>query len=436
MGIIMKFFGCFLVLLCLMMPIFVFADESSVIKSTKAESNFPDGIRFTINIYSDVDIDDIRVKYKKTKFGASHYAYLDCSGTVCETDIKSIGGGFFPPGTKFFYFFEGSLKNSESFITDERVYTYIDQRFEWQYITKGAITVYYYGDYIDNRARTVLDASYEALELMGPILGVAPTESLNIVMYNNYRHMAPALPFKSQSTRENLITEGMAFGDNRVLLVLGFGENVRGITSHEFVHLLVHEAAGTAISKVPSWLNEGLAEVGNIDPTEDYRNAFMYAYMTRRVKPLWYLHEFVGTSDEVIMAYGIGDNATRFLIGKYGKENISYLFKEIQKELDFDKALQNTYGMTEHELDSEWRKAIGLPTLPPPDELEMIMTNLKEGEGGMELKNVLIDTPSKDGQSIQVISKKFNYTYLYFFALLVPLFTVFLIRKLFKKWIV
>ena len=62
----------------------------------------------------------------------------------------------------------------------------------------------------------------------------------------------------------------MAFSDERVLLVPAFDPTVKGTTSHEFTLLLVAEAAGRAASQVPAWLNEGLAEFGNIDPTDDY----------------------------------------------------------------------------------------------------------------------------------------------------------------------
>ena len=99
---------------------------------------------------------------------------------------------------------------------------------------------------------------------MLPVLGITPTEPLRIVSYNNYRHMSSALPFRSQAVSEGLQTQGMAFGNERVLLVHGFDPTVTGTVSHEFTHLLVSEAAGPAISQVPTWLNEGLAEYGNI----------------------------------------------------------------------------------------------------------------------------------------------------------------------------
>ena len=118
--------------------------------------------------------------------------------------------------------------------------------------------------------------------------------------------MAAALPFRSQAVSEGLRTQGMAFTDERVLLVHGFDETVTGTVSHEFTHLLVGEAAGAALPQVPAWLNEGLAEYGNIDPTDDYDAALRYGIFTRRIKPLWYLNSFGGTPEDIIIAYGQG----------------------------------------------------------------------------------------------------------------------------------
>ena len=93
---------------------------------------------------------------------------------------------------------------------------YEDNRFEWLTVVEGLITVYYYGEYVEDRAHIVLEAAQANLEKMLPVLGIAPTEPLRIVSYNNYRHMASALPFRSQAVSEGLQTQGMAFSNERV----------------------------------------------------------------------------------------------------------------------------------------------------------------------------------------------------------------------------
>ena len=142
--------------------------------------------------------------------------------------------------------------------------------------------------------------------------------------------------------------------------------------------LLVGEAAGSAIGQVPSWLNEGLAEYGNIDPTDDYNAALRYGIFTRRIKPLWYLSSFGGTPEDIIIAYGQGRSVVQYMIDTYGETRMAALFPVLQRTLDIDLALLEVYGMDQFGLDTAWREALGLEPLPSPDELESELDEASE----------------------------------------------------------
>ena len=345
------------------------------VSEVEVESQFPDGIKFSITASSSEEIDEIRVFFKKVgNTGVSAYRTVEFEpGMVVkgESTLDSGGGNeYFPPGTRILFSFEVRDKGGSVFRTEEQDYVYTDNRFEWLPVTSGLITVYYYGEYVEERARTVLEAAEEGMEKMLPVLGIAPTEPLRIVSYNNYRHMSSALPFRSQAVREQLQTQGMAFSEERVLLVHGFDATVKGTVSHEFTHLLVAEAAGRAYAQVPAWLNEGLAEYGNIDPTDSYDAALRYGIFTRRLKPLWYQDTFGGTPDDIIIAYGQGRSVVNYMIKEYGQEKMAELFRVLQSTLSIDLALEQVYGVDQYGLDTEWRKSIGIDPLPSPEELE------------------------------------------------------------------
>ena len=352
------------------------ADEGDIeVIATSAESQFPDGVKFSITARSTEEIDDIRVYFRKAEqTGVSAYRTVEFqAGTQISGESmlsSSSGRDYFPPGTRIKFSFEIRDKAGSVVRTPEEDFIYNDMRFEWLTVSSGIITVYYYGEYVEKRAKTVLEAAEEAMERMVPVLGIEPTKPLQIVSYNNYRHMSSALPFRSQAVREQLQTQGMAFADERVLLVHAFDPTVKGTTSHEFTHLLIAEAAGRARSQVPAWLSEGLAEYGNIDPTDDYAAALRYGIFTRRLKPLWYQDSFGGTPDDIIIAYGQGRAVVSFMITRYGPEKIAQLFQALQRTLDIDAALEEVYGLDQFGLDTEWRLAIGIEPLPPPEVLK------------------------------------------------------------------
>ena len=352
------------------------ADDGGSIEVVEqaVESEFPDGVRFSLTARSPDIIDDVRVFFRKVSQRNSAYSVVEFEpGNLISGEFllrSGSGASHIPTGTEIEYSFEIRDKAGRVFHTPDQEYIYRDNRFEWLEVSDGLITVDYYGEFVEQRAQTVLAAAQETLARMGPVLGVEPTEPLRIVNYNNYRHMTEALPFRSQAVREQLRTEGMAFAEERVLLVLGFSPTIQGIASHEFTHLLVAEAAGRAYSQVPAWFNEGLAEYGNIDPTDGYDAALRYGIFTRRLKPLWYLRVFGGEPDDIVIAYGQGRSVVQYMIARYGESKIAELMRVLQDTLDIDMALERVYGFDQHGLDSEWRLALGLEPLPPPEELE------------------------------------------------------------------
>ena len=357
------------------------ADEGDikVIEAT-AESQFPEGILFKFSAESEGIIDEARLFIKKAdQAGRSSYRSIDfepgerVSG---ESMLPATGNAdYFPPGTKLSYYFEVRDKAGGEVRTEETDFVYQDNRFHWRTVSDDLITVYYYSEYVEERARIILEAARETMDNMVDVLGIAPTEPLRIVTYNNYRHMVMALPFRSQAVSEDLQAQGMAFTDERVLLIHGFDPTVTGTVSHEFVHLLVAEAAGGTSAAIPAWLNEGLAEYGNIDSTDEYDAALRYGIYTRRIRPLWYQNTFSGEPDDIIIAYGQGKSVVNFMVRQWGEDKISELFDVVRQTNEIDSALLRVYGVDQYGMDSAWRISLGLDPLPHPDELEESVTS-------------------------------------------------------------
>ena len=352
--------------------------EEPMIVSDSVESNFPDGLIFGAVARGPDPIEHVRVLLRVPGSNTLTNGRLDITpGTEVSGEYSlrtRAGGQYVPPGTPISYVYE--LRDTAGRIvrTPEKEVIYEDSRFQWLQVSKGLVTVYYYGgslaEFVKKRAEIVLDAAVETVDNMGPVLGIDPDIPIRVVSYNNYRDMSGALPFRSQAVREDLRTQGMAWPDERVVLVLGDETTVTGITSHELTHILVAEAAGRGYSRLPAWLNEGLAEFGNIDQDEGYTQALLHGIYTRRVKPLWYLTDFGGEPEDIVIAYGHSRSVVRYLIGIYGPDKIAELMQTLRSTLDLDQALEQVYGFDQHGLDTEWRLQIGLDPLPGPDALE------------------------------------------------------------------
>ena len=114
------------------------ADEGDIrVVEAKAESQFPDGIRFFITAESSGLIDEIRVFFRKAdETGRSAYRAIDVEPGVSVSGESMLpagtGGDYFPPGTKIHYSFEVRDKAGAIVRTDDQEFIYLDNRFEWR----------------------------------------------------------------------------------------------------------------------------------------------------------------------------------------------------------------------------------------------------------------------------------------------------------------
>ena len=347
-------------------------DEGIEVLESSAESRFPDSINFYIKVRSASPIDDVRVNFRLAS-GAKGRAYRIAEfepgqEVTAEAELLTrTGTNYIPPGTIIEYSFEIWDKEGRVHRTPAEELIYTDHRFEWRSISSGPVTVYYYGDLDERRAASVLTAAEKATERMLPLLGIEITEPLQIVVYTRYSDMTSAIPFRSHAHSANLITEGMAFSNERVLLVHSPGMSADGTVAHEFTHLLVAEAAGKAHEQVPAWLNEGLAEHGNIDPNAGYDRFLQQGISSGRLNPLWYQNRFVGKPEDILIAYGQAYSVVQHLVSEYGAASIADLFKEFQETRDIDDALEAVYGFDQRGLDAQWRHSLGLAPLADPE---------------------------------------------------------------------
>ena len=337
-----------------------------------AESQFPDGIRFSIEASGPDEIDDIRVFFKKLgQTSRASYRIVEFTpGTEISGDVtipSGKSGEYIPPGTRIEYSFAVRDTAGRSHRTEDLVFIYLDPAFDWGQVSQGMITVFYNYQGIATRAQNILNVTQQTLDEMGPILGIEPRHPLHIVAYTRYRDMVKVLPPSSRAEREQLITQGLAFTNERVLLMLA-GQGYLSTAQHEFVHLLVADAAEGANSVVPFWLNEGLAEYRNTRPSSDYDSALDRAIASGTVKPLWHIQSKGGTPRDIIVAYGQGKSVVGYLISTYGPEKMAALFPALANTFDIDAALQEVYGFDQWGLDADWRAFKGLPPLPPPEE--------------------------------------------------------------------
>ncbi len=338
------------------------------------ESSFPESIRFYASFESDIEVADVRVRFTSGPLTTGQYDYLDLSErseSLIDGELVwrvNTSARYMPPGTTVDFVFEAIDAEGNEYHSEQYSQIILDARYEWDVVSRGPIHVYYHGP-VQVRAERLAEAGKESMDLMGYITGGETETPIVVTLYNNNAEMIGAVSARSATISRELITEGQAFFDHSVVLVLSGNRDI-GTLTHELTHIIVGRAAGGSTALVPLWLNEGLAEYGNLDKGLSYVYYLDWAVDTNRLIPFTRLQAFPGEPNMVIVSYGQSRDFIEYLIETYGEEKIAETFASIAEGRSGDIAIRNVYGKTVQELDNEWRESIGadpyVPATPTP----------------------------------------------------------------------
>ncbi len=347
------------------------------------ENQFPDGLRFHIEAQSSSPIEEIRVYVRKLgQSSRSVYRSVEFepgNRIAGEAQFQSkTANEYIPTGTRLSYYFDIRTVDGERFETDPQILVYLNRGLDWDSVSSGLINVYFYRhtEQSEDRANQVMEVAAATYEYMGPILGVELTEPMNLVVYSDYADMKAALRPASRVAQQQLRTLGQAFANERTLLVDGsndlvMGDNILSTTAHEFTHLLVADAAGSAYGQVHTWLNEGLAVYSEGRRDTEFDIYVRTAIRNDEVPALSSLRTYSGTPQETLRNYGLGNSAVTYMLDTYGNAKMAQLFEALRTMHNLERALEASYGITIAELNNQWRGSLGLtphelstPSLP------------------------------------------------------------------------
>ena len=342
--------------------------------SSSITSEYPEGIRLKLEVKSDVEITEIE---RRARVGQRTIGQVDqlCKDTGapaedwrCEdldpgTSVKAelfwrtaYTASYMPPGVIIVYSF--AIRDAEGGVheTEPEEFIYLPTAFEWDEITKGPVTVAFHGP-VQSRAETILDTILETIEKMEPAMGIEIVDPIRVTVFNNQVEMIEAQQRRSGATTRQTATLGQASTEEGVLIMIA-DRNSIGTASHEVMHILVHRAGDSPFRNVPSWLDEGLAEYGNIDVGYEYDIALEFAVETGILLPFMYMATPPSEPEQLIIFYGQGKSIARLMIQRWGEAKMAELLAHHKQSGNIEKAIEDVYGIALIELENLWRGLI------------------------------------------------------------------------------
>ncbi len=365
------------------------AGSSIKLMESSVTSEFPEGYRIKVAAEAENEIKQIAVRMKIGQRTREVYEYMGDEGgeaaggrgrTLELTPSKSVRAELFrwtnstsnyiPPGTIITYNFDIEDMEGNQHKTEPEQFVYTDVRYEWKEVTDGLVTVAYHGP-VEKRARDVLDTAKRTIDLISPIYGAVHEDPIRVSMYNNAAELVDAYPPRYGAIGHGVIVDGQAHTQEGLVMIEAGGRDALGTTSHEITHIIIHRATfNPRAQNMPSWLNEGLAEFGNLHATIGYDLALEFAVQNDRVLPIMFMRGQPSKGEDIIIFYGQARSIVRWLFRTYGRDTLTEFLSYLRRGNSLDRAFTRAYGGDRIEITNRWREEIGTTLyVPPSDEI-------------------------------------------------------------------
>lgn len=343
------------------------AQGEITVDSQTYDNHFPSDITFHLKAHGNASINKVTIYYTVGSTNSYSYAYPAFTpGQAVQADyaLPTNGNNYKAPGSIIKYYYQIEDTTGNQLKTEPVTLTYEDTRFTWQKIPGEQLTVYWYAQ--ERVGQQVFQVGQDTLAKMKTAAGESLERPVKIYVYASKKDMDAALPFRSQTTVQEIITEGEAFSDADEVLILGSGSEVSATTAHELTHLITDQLTHNAFTSIPAWLNEGLSMYAEGELRAVNQQAINSAVRGNALLNLRAISSPPGRPQDVNLFYGEAYSVVRHMIDTYGSNKMSQLLATFKQGATTEEALMKVYGLNIDSLEAGWRAALGAAPAPTP----------------------------------------------------------------------
>ena len=345
-------------LLILLSPGLVQADGGLKVLQNSAEADFPFRLHFSLSAESAVKITDIRLHYTVDRDSFAQVTsevYLEfVPATTIDVqwtwDMRKTGE--LPPETSVEYWWTVSDIDGNMVETIPARVLFEDERYSWQQLTEGKVTVYWY-EGKKSFAEEILATAQQAVARLTADTGAYLKKPVKIYVYANPNDLQGAMIYPQEWTG------GVSYSNYGIIAIgiepgnLDWGKRA---VIHELTHLVIHQMTNNPYNYIPTWLDEGLAmyNEGALEPTFiAYLDQAITEDILISVRSL--SSPFSAYADESYLSYAQSFSLIEYLITTYGHEKMFELLDTFRQGSGYDEALEKVYGFDMDRLNSLWQ---------------------------------------------------------------------------------
>ncbi|MDX1435646.1 MAG: peptidase MA family metallohydrolase [Anaerolineales bacterium] len=345
-------------------PLKIAAQESPITFSgTEVENNFPFWSVFRATSATNAgEIVSAKFVFKYRNATSSNLTVLDIvPGPEADLEYRwDTSNITVPPSTPIYYYWEVADSQGNRQKSEEELFLYHDQRFEWQVLERENLSVWWH-DQPPEFGEEVMDIAILALQEQVDLFMFELDFPIYLIIYNDFDE------FAEWHSHIGEFVGGQAFPPFGVTtqIVPADGNQrywLNDVIPHEISHLFFYQATFHPLSFPPTWLDEGVAQynelTGNMSALDRVRSEAALGNLLRLTS---LTGSFGQDPDQVRLSYDEGLSAVAYMVDAYGEEGMSRLLGEYREGNNGDSAFENAFGRTIIEFEQDWLASMGIP---------------------------------------------------------------------------
>ena len=339
-------------------PVIAQGQGQITVANSTAKINFPLALNFSAQVSSNVNITDIRLRYRVEQMSFAQvvsegYVQFSPSTSVnaaFSLDMLKVGG--LPPGAVVDYWWLVRDASGSSLETSPTQYQIKDNRYSWQNLSQDKINLFWYQGN-QTFSQSLMSAAQQALVQLAQTTGATPDKVVNIYIYASAQDLQGSLIYPNEWTG------GVAFTQYSIITIGISPNNLtwgQGAMTHELTHDVIYQVIFNPYNDLPVWLNEGLAMYSEGPLTAQFSVPLKEAInQDTLITARSLASPFSAYTDTANLSYAESYSFVDYLTSQYGAQKMLSLLNTFKQGSDYDTALQLVYGFDMDGMFSQWK---------------------------------------------------------------------------------
>lgn len=342
------------------------AASTLTVTANTARSEFPKQLVFDLKAQSGSPITSVKIAYRVgddpvTSLANVPVTAADHISTSYHIDLNQE---YYPPGVTIHYQWRLTDQSSALLKTTWSNLLVVDPRFQWHEQTLGVVTVHWY-EGNTQYATTMLGAAARALALASADINTPTVRPVQLFLYANTNDFRGAMGAGVDSW-----VGGQTYPVYRVVVLLAptndVANDVRSV-AHEMTHVALDSTSDNPFGPLPSWLDEGMAQVAEGAPDPAFSRILTDAAHSNKLMSLQSLSgNFPESTNEAILAYAESDSIVRYFLQTYGRTKLDELIAQFRDGHSANAAFEQVVGISELQFQRAWEGSLGAQPAAAP----------------------------------------------------------------------